>query len=134
VHIAHPLESLFEASNVTILDEGGLVHVADVDVNAATALYSGGSPEGVEGTSANQRIWVRHQIVEFIRRVPPRACISKNGEFIREESTSQELQKVNPSVRPEEIGLLVEQRRALDRRLLAARLRLDAIRLIERGP
>jgi ATP-dependent helicase HepA len=46
----------------------------------------------------------------------------------------QELQKVNPSVRPEEINLLVEQRRALDQGLQAARLRLDAIRLIERGP
>ncbi len=46
----------------------------------------------------------------------------------------RELQKVNPSVRPEEIALLVEQKAALDRHLAAARLRLDAIRLIRRGP
>jgi ATP-dependent helicase HepA len=45
-----------------------------------------------------------------------------------------ELQKANRSVRPEEIQLLVEQRNALDRHLQEARLRLDAIRLIQRGP
>ena len=41
----------------------------------------------------------------------------------------RELQKVNRSVRPEEIELLVEQRSALDEHLLGARLRLDAVRL-----
>lgn len=46
----------------------------------------------------------------------------------------QELQKVNRSVRAEEIDLLVQQQRALDQHLRAARLRLDAIRLIQRGP
>jgi len=46
----------------------------------------------------------------------------------------QELQKVNPSVRPEEVQLLVEQRSELAQHLNEARLRLDAIRLIQRGP
>jgi ATP-dependent helicase HepA len=45
-----------------------------------------------------------------------------------------ELQKVNPSVRGEEIDLLVQQQSALDHHLANARLRLDAIRLIQRGP
>jgi ATP-dependent helicase HepA len=45
----------------------------------------------------------------------------------------RELQKVNRSVRAEEIALLVEQQSALDRHLIGARLRLDAIRLIQRG-
>jgi ATP-dependent helicase HepA len=45
----------------------------------------------------------------------------------------QELQKVNRTVRTEEIELLVEQRRALDEHLQNARLRLDAVRLIQRG-
>ena len=45
----------------------------------------------------------------------------------------KELQKVNRSVRTEEIELLVEQQRALDEHLIGARLRLDAIRLIQRG-
>jgi ATP-dependent helicase HepA len=45
-----------------------------------------------------------------------------------------ELQKVNRSVRAEEIQLLVQQRSALDQHLGEARLRLDAIRLIQRGP
>ncbi len=46
----------------------------------------------------------------------------------------RELQKVNRSVRCEEIDLLVQQQRALDQYLTSARLRLDAIRLIQRGP
>jgi ATP-dependent helicase HepA len=44
-----------------------------------------------------------------------------------------ELQKVNPTVRPEEVEQLAEQRRALDRHLAAARVRLESIRLIQRG-
>ena len=46
----------------------------------------------------------------------------------------QELAKVNRSVRPEEIALLSRQKAALDQHLAAARLRLDAIRVIQRGP
>jgi ATP-dependent helicase HepA len=46
----------------------------------------------------------------------------------------RELQKVNRSVRAEEIDLLVEQRASLDQGLESARLRLDSIRLIQRGP
>ena len=46
----------------------------------------------------------------------------------------KELQKVNRSVRNEEIELLSEQHDALDRHLKTARLRLDAIRVIQRGP
>jgi ATP-dependent helicase HepA len=49
-------------------------------------------------------------------------------------SRLKELQKVNRSVRTEEIEMLVEERQALDCHLSAARLRLDAIRLIQRGP
>lgn len=45
-----------------------------------------------------------------------------------------ELQKVNRSVRDDEIELLAGQRRALDEHLTNARLRLDAIRMIQRGP
>jgi ATP-dependent helicase HepA len=46
----------------------------------------------------------------------------------------RDLQKVNRSVRAEEIDLLIQQRDELDQRLVGARLRLDAIRLIQRGP
>jgi ATP-dependent helicase HepA len=45
----------------------------------------------------------------------------------------RDLQKVNRSVRAEEIDLLIQQRDELDQRLVGARLRLDAIRLIQRG-
>jgi hypothetical protein len=39
------------------------------------------------------------------------------------------LRSVNPSVRPEEIELLKEQKRLLGVHLTGARLRLDAVRL-----
>jgi ATP-dependent helicase HepA len=45
-----------------------------------------------------------------------------------------DLQKVNRSVRSEEIELLAQQRRSLEEQLVHARLRLDAIRIIQRGP
>src|SRR5206468_909999 len=45
----------------------------------------------------------------------------------------QDLQKVNQSVRAEEIELLVRQHRDLGDHLRGARLRLDAIRWIHRG-
>jgi ATP-dependent helicase HepA len=45
----------------------------------------------------------------------------------------KELQKVNRSVRNEEIDLLVGQRDALSENLSGARIRVDAIRLIQRG-
>ncbi len=48
-------------------------------------------------------------------------------------SRLKELQKVNRSVRAEEIELLVRQQGALDQHLANARLRLDSIRLIQRG-
>jgi ATP-dependent helicase HepA len=52
------------------------------------------------------------------------------AELDHEITRLRELQKVNRTVRTEEIELLVEQQRALDEHLKGARLRLDAIRLI----
>jgi ATP-dependent helicase HepA len=46
----------------------------------------------------------------------------------------RELQRVNRSVRAEEVEGLVRQKTALDRHLAGGRLRLDALRLIQRGP
>lgn len=51
-----------------------------------------------------------------------------------ETSRLRDLQKVNRTVRDEEIALLAEQQQALERYILEARLRLDAVRLIYRGP
>ncbi len=57
-----------------------------------------------------------------------------NAQLEHEITRLKELQKVNRSVRDEEIELLTSQHRALDQHLTAARLRLDSIRLIQRGP
>ncbi len=53
-------------------------------------------------------------------------------EFEHEIHRLRELRKVNPSVRAEEIESLVAHRLSLDEALAAARLRLDAVRLIEK--
>ncbi len=45
----------------------------------------------------------------------------------------RELQQVNRTVRDDEIALLLEQEKALDRAVGGARLRLDAVRLVHRG-
>jgi ATP-dependent helicase HepA len=55
------------------------------------------------------------------------------GQLDREIHRLRELRKINPSVRAGEIHLVAAQRRDLDTHLAAARLRLDAIRLIQRG-
>jgi ATP-dependent helicase HepA len=56
-----------------------------------------------------------------------------NAQLEWEMTRLRDLQKVNKTVRPEEIELLEQQQRALDGHLAGARLRLDAIRLILRG-
>ena len=71
------------------------------------------------------------------RQVPAiiaRARDELNSQLQHEITRLQELRKVNRSVRPEEIELLAAQQRALDQHLAGARLRLDAIRVIQRGP
>jgi ATP-dependent helicase HepA len=44
------------------------------------------------------------------------------------------LQRVNPNVRPEEVAALVQQQSVLAQHIQTARLRLDAVRLVRRGP
>lgn len=69
-------------------------------------------------------------------RVPPLITDARREMAARldhEISRLRDLQRVNPSVRAEEIDLLVEQKASLDLHLEGARLRLDAIRLIRRG-
>ncbi|HJW31970.1 MAG TPA: RNA polymerase-associated protein RapA [Holophagaceae bacterium] len=52
----------------------------------------------------------------------------------REVARLKDLQRVNPSVRPEEVATMVQLQRDLDQHLGGARLRLEALRLIHRGP
>ena len=71
------------------------------------------------------------------RQVPAIVATARQEMAVRldhEIARLAELQKVNRSVRAEEIDLLVQQQRALDQHLAASRLRLDAIRVIQRGP
>jgi ATP-dependent helicase HepA len=70
------------------------------------------------------------------RQVPSsvvRARQTMNQQLNHEVTRLRELQKVNRSVRAEEIALLLEQQNALEHHLAGARLRLDAIRIIQRG-
>jgi ATP-dependent helicase HepA len=72
------------------------------------------------------------------RRQMPELIAQARGEMTtqleHEITRVTELQKVNRSVRPEEIAALVQQQQELDQHIRSARLRLDAIRLIQRGP
>lgn len=63
-----------------------------------------------------------------------RARQRMNAELGRELTRLAALQRVNPNVRPEELAALAAQQTDLDTHLQAARLRLDAIRLIRRNP
>ncbi len=63
-----------------------------------------------------------------------KARAEMNIQLNHEITRLKELQKVNRSIRPEEIAGLVDEQKALERHLTNARLRLDAIRLIQRGP
>ena len=62
-----------------------------------------------------------------------RARLDMNARLDLEIARLRDLQKVNRSVRNEEIELLIQQQQALDQHIGAARLRLDALRLIHRG-
>ncbi|MDB6067215.1 MAG: SNF2-related protein [Pedosphaera sp.] len=69
-----------------------------------------------------------------IKGIVARARDEMTAQLGREIARLKELQKVNRSVRDEEIDLLIGQQQALHQHLLGARVRLDAIRLIQRGP
>jgi ATP-dependent helicase HepA len=72
---------------------------------------------------------VQRHVPTFIAQARKEMASQLDAELVR----LKELERVNPSVRPEEIEHLTEQKRALDQHLGAARVRLEAIRLIQRG-
>jgi ATP-dependent helicase HepA len=70
-------------------------------------------------------------------RVPALVAAARaemTAQLDREIARLRALQQINRSVRVEEVELLVRQKAALGRHLDGARLRLDAIRVIQRGP
>ena len=88
------------------------------------ALATEGSAERSNAIDVNeQRI---PDIVEDARS-------EMHSQLQREATRLRELQKVNRSVRDDEISLLLEREDALERALGGTRLRLDAVRLIYRG-
>lgn len=62
------------------------------------------------------------------------ASAAMTARLQRETSRLRDLQKVNRTVRNEEIESLLQEREALDGHIGSARLRLDALRVIHRGP
>jgi ATP-dependent helicase HepA len=70
------------------------------------------------------------------QKLPERIARARKAMAARlgpEHARLEALQKINPAVRPEEINLLARQREELDQHLAKARLRLDGLRLIQRG-
>jgi ATP-dependent helicase HepA len=86
--------------------------------------------ELLPGLIAKTQVLASRQVVGLVAQ----ARQEMTAQLDREIARLKELRKVNRSVRAEEIELLVEQQRALAQHLTIARLRLDAIRLIQRGP
>jgi ATP-dependent helicase HepA len=68
-----------------------------------------------------------------VARIVDQARRQMTAQLDHEVRRLKELQKMNRSVRNEEIELLIRQRAALEDHLLRARLRLDSLRLIYRG-
>jgi ATP-dependent helicase HepA len=75
-------------------------------------------------------ILANNRIPALVAQARLEMCTQLDHEIAR----LKELRKVNRSVRAEEVDLLIEQKSALDHHLANARVRLDAIRLIQRGP
>ena len=75
------------------------------------------------------RLNAEHRVTDIVEA----ARGTMRSRLQREAGRLRELQKVNRTVRDEEIDLLLEQERALDRVIGGARLRLDAVRLVYRG-
>lgn len=116
----------------------------------ATALLAGATLTAPPGLGAARALLARDDIrdrvvprmVERLReaveaQVPAliTAARADMHERLTHEATRlRELQALNRTVRDEEIALLLDQQSTLDRLLANARLRLDSVRLIHRGP
>ena len=70
---------------------------------------------------------------EAVPALVQRAVAAMETELDHEVERLVALQAVNRHVRPEEIALATEERAALGKHLRAARLRLDAVRIVWRG-
>lgn len=113
--------------------------VVTSDVLARQARATGGqallSRADVRDTLLPRLIERARQLAD--ERIPALVADARCGMQIQldhEVERLRALQRVNRSVRPEEIDALLEQQRALNAYLDDSRLRLDAVRLIHRGP
>jgi len=84
----------------------------------------------VEGADAAEMLERARQLADKqAPKIVEQAKKEMDAQLKSEIARLGELQKVNPSVRDEEIDLLAAQRRSLDEHLRNARLRLDAVRV-----
>ncbi|MFN7916867.1 MAG: RNA polymerase-associated protein RapA [Vicinamibacterales bacterium] len=117
------------------------------DATALLAAAPLAAPPGLAGARAlvvreDVRDRLLPRMLERVRelagaQVPPlisAARAAMHGQLTHEATRLRELQVLNRTVRDEEIALLQEQQHALDALLGAARLRLDSLRLVHRGP
>jgi len=121
-----PLRVLVDQRGNEISDTPVLEESDAYELLANPELRSGMLPELIRRSEA-----IGHsRAPEIIAR----ARTEMNDLLEREIRRLMELREVNTSVPAAEIEALVNQQRELDQSLQAARLRLDAIRLIVRGP
>jgi len=81
--------------------------------------------ENLESMLAEAHDLAEKNVPEIVKTARQAIEIQLKAEITR----LKELKKVNPSVRKQEIDLLVDQQRGLEEHLSNARLRLDAIRV-----
>ncbi len=116
----------------------------DLSLTLPRAAYAGGLQEtaatalleqpGFRETLLPRMIATAQSLAR--QKLPERIARARKAMAARlgpEQARLEALQKINPAVRPEEINLLARQREELDQHLAKARLRLDGLRLIQRG-
>ncbi len=123
-----------------LIDHRGADVSAVISVEALAAALQRGDPAILGAPAVREDVLPRllkesRAIVE--RRAPPMVVAARRKmaeQLDHEIARLSALRGVNPSVRIEEIDLLIAQKSSLDRCLEGAGVQLDAIRLIRRGP
>ena len=124
--------------------------VVDAQLKAATGILSASKPRGPLRDLPGHRLLARPELArtlvpkmlarakeladEAVAGIVSRAVAGMEAELDGEIARLMALKAVNRQVRPEEIELARAERVELGRHLREARLRLDAVRVVWRGP